>query len=1084
MYARFPSLSGDRLFFTSEDDIWSLSTKGGAATRLTSTLGAALAPVASPDGRWLAYLGRDEGSEDIWVMPSEGGPTRRLSYTGSGSLAQPVAWTADSKSVIGWSSQGGFHRYQTRLWAYPLDGSPATQIPAGNGATEISYAPKGGANVIGRNTGRGPEREAAWWKRYRGGTAGVLWIDVEGNGQYRPFASELKGNLSDAHWVGDRVYFLSDHEGVSNIYSKTPQDTDLKRHTSSRDFYLRHLASDGKTLAWMKGGELFTMNPAEGKEQKIDAKLSSSRTQLQRKFVSAKQWLETADLHPKSHQLLVVARGKVATIGNWDGPAVQHGVAQGVRYRAATWLSDGKRFAVVSDASLEERLELRDAETAALLREFRDFDCGIVREMRANPRDARVAFSNHRAELWAFDLDSGKSQLVERGPMLYGIRGFDWSPCGKYLAYALHEHASSSRIKIWDGSATRNVTDGSFSDISPSFDPEGKYLSFLSQRNFNPVYDSSYFELSFPANTTPYLAVLAKDTPSPFTPPSKAVVEAKGDDEKGSDREKKDDSDAPKILETRIDWDGLENRVLSFPLASVAHNYAGLESVKGGVVLLKMPIEGSKDGAWLSEEEEGKGEIEFWDFKERKAEIVSRKVSSLARGLDGQSLLLTSGKRVRLGTVKSLKDATKEEGHTPKSGWVDLKRVHFEVEPRAEWKQMYREAWRLQRDYFWDEKMCGIDWQAVHDRYAPVVERVGARSEISDLIWELHGELGTSHAYEMMGDYRRPPRYAQGHLGADITWDEKAEGWRINNVLRGDTWDEKISSPLLRPGVNVQAGDVLRSISGLKLSRTVSPDQLLVNRPSEEVQLEVQPQGKGESRRVSVKTIPSEYPLRYREWVEGNRRYVHEASGGKLGYLHIPNMVGPGFSEFHRAWANEVHKGALLVDVRYNGGGHVSQLLLEKLARKRIGWDLPRHGTPEPYPAYTVGGPMLALTNEYAGSDGDIFSHGFKLMKLGPLVGKRTWGGVVGIFPQRPLVDGTWTSQPQFATWFQDVQWDVENYGTDPDVVVENRPQDDFKGDDVQLKTSVKMLLEMLAKTPSTKPDFVQRPNFAPKIGF
>lgn len=1053
--------------------------KGGTATRLTSSVGAALAPVASPDGCWVAYLGRDEGSEDIWVMPSEGGLTKRLTYTGSGSLAQPIAWTADSKAVIGWSSQGGFHRYQTRLWTYPLDGSPATLLPTGNGATEISYAPNGKANVIGRNTGRGPEREAAWWKRYRGGTAGVLWIDVEGSGQYRPFASDLKGNLSDAHWVGDRIFFLSDHEGINNVYSKTPQDGDLRRHTTSREFYLRHMASDGKCLSYMSAGELFVLDPSEAKERKIDVKLPSARTQLQRKFVSAKQWLESADLHPKSHQLLVVARGKMATLGNWDGAVVQQGSAQGVRYRAATWLSDGKRFAAVSDMSLEERLELRDAETTLLLREFRDFDCGIVREIRANPRDARIAFTNHRAELWVADLDSSKYELVERGPMLYGIRGFDWSPCGKLLAYALHEHASSSRIKIWDGSQARSVTDGSFTDVSPSFDPEGRYLSFLSQRHFNPVYDSSYFELSFPANVTPFMVVLAKDTPSPFTPSSKPVVEAKE-----SEKEDRKDASETKALETKIDWEGLADRVLSFPLASVAHNYVVLESVKGGVALLKMPIEGSKDDIWLAEEEEGRGEVEFWDYRERKADTILHKVSSLSRGQDGQSLLVTNGKRLRLGTVKTLKDASKEEGFSSKSGKVDLKRVHFEVDPRSEWKQMFREAWRLQRDYFWDEKMCGIDWQRMHDRYAPVVERVGARSEISDLIWELHGELGTSHAYEMMGDYRRPPRYAQGHLGADITWNEAAQGWRIDKILRGDTWDPKTSSPLLRPGSNVAVGDVLRSISGIKLSRTVSPDQVLVNRPSEEVLLEILSQGKGNPLRVPVCTIPNEYPLRYREWVENNRRYVHEASDGKVGYLHIPNMVGPGFSEFHRAWANEVYKGALLVDVRYNGGGHVSELLLEKLARKRIGWGLPRHGIPDPYPAYTVGGPMLALTNEYAGSDGDIFSHGFKLMKLGLLVGKRTWGGVVGIFPQRPLVDGTWTSQPQFATWFQDVQWGVENYGTDPDVVVENRPQDDFKGEDVQLKTSVKMLLEILAKTPSSKPDFVERPDFAPKIGF
>src|SRR5471032_2798299 len=374
---------------------------------------------------------------------------------------------------------------------------------------------------------------------------------------------------------------------------------------------------------------------------------------------------------------------------------------------------------------------------------------------------------------------------------------------------------------------------------------------------------------------------------------------------------------------------------------------------------------------------------------------------------------------------------------------------------------MYAEAWRLQREQFWDEAMSGVDWDAVFARYAALLPRLRTRTELSDLIWEMQGELGTSHAYEMGGDFRVPPQYKRGFLGADYVWDASAKGYRIE---RGDSCDRDLDSPLAEPGVDVRVGDVITAISGRDVSFETPPGALLVNQAARDITLTISRDG--EKSRALVRTLRDERQLRYRAWVEENRRIVHERTDGKVGYLHIPDMGPWGFAEFHRGFLSEFDRAGLIVDVRYNRGGHVSPLLLEKLARKRVGYDVSRYGPPQPYPPESLGGPMIALTNQFAGSDGDIFSHCFKLYGLGTLVGMRTWGGVVGINPYHELVDGTVTTQPEYSFWFVDSGWGVENYGTDPDVVVDIAPQDTAAGRDPQMETALKLIGEAIGQVP------------------
>jgi tricorn protease len=402
----------------------------------------------------------------------------------------------------------------------------------------------------------------------------------------------------------------------------------------------------------------------------------------------------------------------------------------------------------------------------------------------------------------------------------------------------------------------------------------------------------------------------------------------------------------------------------------------------------------------------------------------------------------------------------------------------------AEFRQMFQEAWRLQREQFWTEDLSGIDWAAIHNRYQPLVQRITTRSEFSDLLWELQGELETSHAYEMGGEYRKGPDYRQGFLGVNWEYDTDKGGYRITHIARGDTWDPSTTSPLTGPGVNLDVGDVVLAINGQPLSGQVTPAERLVNQAGVEVVLTIRGADDAPPRMVTVKALGDERPARYRDWVEANRSRVHEATSGRVGYIHVPDMGADGYAEFHRAYLVEFDRDALIIDVRVNGGGHVSGLLLEKLARKRVGYDFPRWAAPKPYPDESPAGPMVCLTNELAGSDGDIFSHTFKMLKLGPLVGKRTWGGVIGIWPRHGLVDGTVTTQPEFSFYFDDVGWRVENYGTDPDIEVDNAPHDYARGADPQLDKAIEVALDVLSKHPPHRPHPTDRPHRTPpKLG-
>ena len=1059
-YYRFPAIHQGTIVFACEEDLWTVPATGGIPRRLTSGLGAAGAPAISPDGNWLAFSGKEEGPLEIFVMPADGGQPRRLTYLGANSLV--IGWAPDGRIMFSSDWRQPFLKH-TRAFSVAPDGGEPRELPVGP-ASFVSYAPKGGGVVIGR-----PAMEAAYWKRYRGGTAGDLWIDRKGDGNFDRLV-KLPGNPSRPMWIHDRVYFLCDHEGVANLYSCKPDGKDLRRHTHHDEFYARNASTDGQSIVYHAGGEVFVFDPKRDESRMVAIDFHSPRTQRNRKFVDAAKYLEFYELAPKGHLLALTVRGKFVSMGNWEGAAAQHGEPAAGRYRIATWMNDGKRLAVVSDDEGCESVQIHSTEDPDAKLRVAKLDWRVV-DMAVNPKSDQIAITNHRNELIVIDPASGKARVLDRSehsPMY----GFDFSPDGKWIAYACAEtlHTSVIRlVRLEDGKVFR-VTRPVLRDVSPAFDPEGKYLYFLSYREFDPVYDAMHFDLGFPKGMRPYLVTLRADLPNPFTLVPKAPEDPKKDEKK---EEKKDDATAEQPL--KIDLDGIEDRVVAFPAPEAIYQQLG--AIKGKVLWTTVPVEGSLKRSWVpGTEPQARATLDVFDFETLKAEPLVKNLSNFKLSRDGKVLAYRAGSKLRVLKAGEKPDDSANSEFTKKSGWIDLRRVRVDVSPPAEWKQMYGEAWRLQREHYWVEDLAKTDWQAVYDRYHPLLDRVATRAEFSDLLYEMQGELGASHAYVVGGDVREEPRYDVGFLGADLAFDAKADAWRVTSIVRGDVWDEEKGSPLVRPGVNGKVGETILAINGRRATRDVSPMQLLVHQAGIDIALTIGDEKGKNARTINVKTLRQEMPLRYREWVERNRAFVHEQTGGRGGYVHVPNMGPIGYAEFHRYYLAEVDREGLVIDVRYNGGGHVSALLLEKLARKRLAYVQTRWFGTHPHPDDSPAGPMVALTNEYAGSDGDIFSHNFKQLKLGPLLGKRTWGGVIGIWPRHTLIDGGVTTQPEFSFWFTDVGWQVENYGVDPDIEVEYRPQDYVAGKDPQLERGIAELMKRL-ETESRKPQFGPYPD-------
>ncbi|MET9133970.1 S41 family peptidase [Streptomyces antibioticus] len=1069
-YLRLPHINGDLLCFVAEDDLWLAPLDGpGRAWRLTVDRTKAGHPRFSPDGSRIAYTTWHSLVPEIHLTPVDGGPGRRLTYWGS-TDTQVCGWTppdADGHSdILAVTSQGEPFSYFTWAYKLPTDGSPGRKLPWGP-VTDLQTADIDGEHRTLLLTGTPPHEPAAW-KRYRGGAMGRLWL----HGQR--LLPDLDGHLACPLLAGGRVAFLSDHEGVGNLYSCAYDGTDLRRHTDHDAFYARHASTDGTRIVYQCAGDLWIVDDltAGSEPRRLDVRLSGPRAGRRPYQIPAAQHVDGISVDETGRAGAVVVRGSLYWLTHRDGPARTITDTPGVRVRLPEMLGSGGQVAYVTDAEGEDAVEIAYLPRATGDRPPRRLasgELGRVLEMISDPEGERLAIAAHDGRLLLIDAtEDSNGEVTELIASVNGpVRDLAFSPDGAWLTWSHPGIGRSLRqikmARIKDRLIV-DVTNGRFEDENPVFTRDGRYLAFLSWRGFDPVYDVHTGDLSFPLGCRPYLVPLSSATPSPFALTPEGRPAAGGldptEDENGADGT------------VTVEVEGLESRVTPFPVS--ASKYSALYPVAGGgLVWLRWPISGALGETFANPDDtSGRPTLEYFNISKAKRSELVGDLDWFAVSGDGTRLVV-----VDEGELRAVPST--ESGDLDSTVWIDLRRILHEVDPGAEWRQSYDEAGRLTRAYFWDPGMCGIDWDAVLDQYRPLVERVASPDEFADLLREVLGELGTSHAYVTPARRNEgPPHYQrrQGLLGANLVL--RDGGWTVRRILPGDSSDSKARSPLA--GTGIREGAVLTHVDGRPVDPVTGPYPLLAGAGGTTVELTFTPaEGEaGRSRRVAVVPLIDERPLRYQDWVAKRRAVVRELSGGKCGYLHIPDLGGSGWAQFNRDLRMEVSRPALIVDVRGNAGGHISELVVEKLTRTILGWDLTRNAQPVSYASNAPRGPVVALADEATSSDGDMITAAFKLLDLGPVVGQRTWGGVVGMTGRHQLGDGTVITVPMNAAWFDAYGWSVENRGVIPDLEVLRTPLDWAEGRHAQMDDAIRLALDLLTTNPpASPPDYSTVPN-------
>ncbi|CAL9474765.1 S41 family peptidase [Streptomyces sp. enrichment culture] len=1125
-YLRLPHLSGDQLCFVAEDDLWLATLDGpGRAWRLTVDRTKAGPPRFSPDGRHIAYTSWRSLVPEVHLVPVDGGPGRQLTHWG-GFDTRVCGWSPPdpdgTTAVLAVASHGEPFSHLT--WAYKVtpDGDPGRKLPWGP-VSDIQAADLDGERKTLLLTGTPPHEPAAW-KRYRGGATGRLWLHGE------RLLPDLGGHLAAPMFVGGRIAFLSDHEGVGNLYSCAPDGTGLRRHTDHDAFYARNAASDGTRVVYQCAGDLWIVDDlAPGSvPRRLDVRLSGPRAGRRTYQVPAAQHVGGVSVDETGRASAVVVRGSLYWLTHRDGPARTLADTPGVRVRLPEMLGDSGRIAYVTDAEGEDAVEisyLPRATGGRAARRLASGRLGRVLELVSDPAGERLAVASHDGRLLILDVgepdaevaltldavdavDAGSpgdagdedaagtadradttpgapaedadaggavrpgapgtpatagGQVTELIRSVNGpVRDLAFSPDGAWLTWShpgigrTLRQIKMARIDGPEGPLVVDVTNGRFEDENPVFTRDGRYLAFLSWRGFDPVYDVHTGDLSFPLGCRPYLVPLSSATPSPFALNPEGRPAAGGldplEDEPGEGGA------------VTVEVEGLESRVTPFPVS--ASKYSALEPVAGGgLVWLRWPISGALGETFANPADPSeRPTLEHFNLaKAKKSELVDHLDWFRVSG-DGSRLVVLDEGELRAVPAN-------EAGDGDSTTWIDLRRILHEVDPAAEWRQAYDEAGRLIRAYFWDPGMCGIDWDAVLDQYRPLLERVASPDEFADLLREVLGELGTSHAYVVAGRRNEGPAHYQrwqGLLGANFVCRDGR--WVAKRILPGDSSDSRARSPLA--GTGIRDGAVLTHVDGRPVDPVLGPSPLLAGAGGTTVELTFSPAEdcQGPARRVAVVPLVDERPLRYQDWVAKRREVVRELSGGRCGYLHIPDMGGSGWAQFNRDLRMEVSRPALIVDVRGNAGGHISELVVEKLTRTILGWDLTRDAQPVSYASNAPRGPVVAVADEATSSDGDMITAAFKLLRLGPVVGQRTWGGVVGMTGRHRLGDGSVITVPMNAAWFDAYGWSVENYGVAPDVEALRTPLDWAEGRYPVLDEAVRLALELLETNPPATP--------------
>ncbi|MCB9378491.1 MAG: PD40 domain-containing protein [Holophagales bacterium] len=1076
---RFPDVQGERVVFTYAGDLWTASTSGGRATRLTAHPGLELFAKFSPDGRQIAFTGQYDGDEQVYVVDAAGGEPKQLTYyPAAGPLAprwgydnQVYGWTPDGKSVLFRSvrdADGG--RTETALYTVSATGGLPTKLPmptAGAG----DYSPDGKRVVYSPLF-----RDFRTWKRYQGGWAQDLWLFDLATSQVEP-VSQTKWTERDPMWVGGAVYFVSDRDGVLNLYRydlATKQTTELTHETT---WDVRWASSDEKSqIVYELDGELSLLDTATGAAKRLAIHVPDDGIYKRPSRASAAGEVEDFELSPKGERALFVARGDVFTAPIEKGPTRNLTASSGAHDKHARWSPDGQWIAFVSDKTGEDQVYRIDQEGKGEAEALTSDLQAMLFAPEWSPDGKRLAFSDHLGRLYVVSL--ADKQRVEVADDEYGqIRDYVWSPDGAYLAFSLTDPNTNRSIQIWsaaDGKLHR-ATDEGFEEYSPTWDPDGKYLYYLSEREYAP--QISQIEWNYAGNrmTGVFALALAKETPHPFPAESDEVkVEepkkeegAPAADAKKGDKQKKGASEEKPAATkpVKIDFDGLSGRVIEVPIE--ADNLTAIWATPGKLVY-------GKTGAFFyGRASYAKPSVELFDMEKRESSTIAEDVRGWAISRDGSKLLARQGGGFKLLEVK----AKGGDAKGVSTGDLMVDRV-----PTEEWNEIFHEVWRRYRDFFYVRNMHGYDWKAIGDRYATWLPYVAHRSDLNYVIGEMIAELSIGHAYIEGGDYELPARPKVGLPGARFELDPAAGRYRIARILTGDNAESKYRAPLTEVGVDARVGDYVLAIDGEELEGSDNPYRLLRYKTDPvTLTLNSTPTKTG-AREVTYRPIDGERALLYYDWVAGNRAYVAEKTGGRVGYMHIPDMGGNGAYEFIKWYYPQIREEGMVVDVRSNGGGNISQWIIERLDSKLLGTRFGYSSDhPRTYPYTVFYGHLVCLLNETSASDGDIFPARFKKAGLGPLIGKRSWGGVVGISGTGPLLDGGTVFVPQQATNDVDGSYIIEGYGVDPDIVVDNDPASVIAGHDPQLDRGIEEVLKAMErepmKLPSRPPDPVKTKN-------
>jgi tricorn protease len=1065
---RFPDIAGERMAFCYAGDIWTVSAAGGTATRLTTHAGRELFPKFSPDGRLIAFTGQYEGDEQVYVIAATGGPPKRLThYPARGPFAprhgfdnQVMGWTPNGTAVVfrslrdadGVGSEG-------KLFTVSLEGGLPKALP-------MPTAGAGDFSPDGRQIAYSPLfRDFRTWKRYEGGWAQDLYVFDLATSEVQPVAHS-KRTERDPMWIGESIYFSSDRDGTLNLFAHDLESGSVEQLTQSTTWDMRWPSSDGVSrIVYELNGVLHVLDTQTKSEQALEIFVPDDGVASRPSRRSAKKNVEDFELSPKGERALFVARGDVFTLPIEHGPTRNLTDSSDAHERWARWSPDGRKIAFISDKTGEDEVWVVDQAGGRPEPLTKDGQ-GMRYAPEWSADGSHIAFSDKDGKLYVLTVADGTLVEVADDPR-WLLLDYTWSPKEDFLAFSLRDERGWGSIHIWnaaDGKLHR-VTGEIFHEETPAWDPEGEYLFYLSDRTFAP--QISTVEWNFAGNRTTgiYALTLKKDGKSPFPPRSDEVTfedeedKAEGDEEKAGDDEKKK---AP----FRIDFEGLGNRMTPVPVE--ADNIDSLAVGKDHLIY-------TKSGApYYGRESHPESSLVLFSFEKREESTLAEKVDGWALSGDGTKVLVEQEEAYNLYDVEpETKEETKEKKTVSTEGLM-VNRV-----PAQEWAHIFDEVWRRYRDFFYVGNMHGYDWKALGDRYRALLPHVAHRSDLNYVLGEMVSELSVGHAYIEGGDYEVPERPKVALPGARFELDPDSGRYRIARILSGHNEEDRYRAPLTEVGVDARVGDYLLEIDGEELRGDDNPYRLLRHKTDPvTLTLNTRPTPDG-ARTVTYRPITSEQALLYLEWVGATRQRVAEMTEGRAGYLHIPDMGEEGIYEFIKWFYPQMRMEGLVVDVRANGGGNVSQWIIERLDTKLLGTGFGRvdQGV-ETYPETVFHGHKVCILNETSASDGDIFPYMFREAGLGPLVGKRSWGGVVGITDLGPLLDGGTAYVPISGSNAPDGSWVMEGHGVDPDIVVENDPKSVIAGGDPQLERAVKELVEAMdaepMKLPSRPPDPVK----------